>query len=65
VTVDDSKPLTYDQITQICKCGAEYTHFLPTLMTTPELINWLKTSVRRFCECGATECDIKARIRQA
>lgn len=66
MTVDNSKPLTYDQITQVCnECGAEYTHFLPVLMTTPELVEWLKTSVLRFCDCGATKCDIKARIRQA
>jgi hypothetical protein len=65
LSVPDPAPVTFDQLTQMCKsCKAELTSFLPKPMTTPEVVEFLKTKIERFCACGATTCDVKLRIRK-
>lgn len=56
----------FDQATLICtKCGAEYTTFPLKPLRTSDIKGWLATNVIKFCDCDASHCDVKFRIKGA
>jgi hypothetical protein len=68
--VTDTKDITsqteFDQATLVCmQRKAEYTTFLLRPLRTSELKGWIDRNVLKFCDCAATKCDVKFRIKGA
>lgn len=58
--------LRYDQVTLVCRvCKAEHVSYPDRALSTPELVEWLKTKVVRFCDCAVDKCDVKCRIKES
>lgn len=59
-----ARPVVIDYVFLVCKvCGRQDRADIdPPLRGADQLVEWMKTNVRRFCSCPGSTCDVKAHL---